>query len=86
MPPWLLVTPASRGIGLEVARRLLRDTTLPLVATARSGVDETRSRILEGAGRDVQEDRLHVLKLDVCGSYGSYPPSSRVTVLIPPTH
>jgi len=71
MPPWLFVSPASRGIGLEVARRLLQITKLPLVATARSNLDETRSQILEGAGKDVAEDRLHVLKLDVCGPFTS---------------
>lgn len=67
MPPWLFVSPASRGIGLEVARRLLRTTDLPLVATARTNLDETRSQLLEGVGKDIAEDRLHVLKLDVCG-------------------
>lgn len=70
MPPWLFVCPASRGLGLEVARHLLRTTKLPLVATARNDLDKTRSLILGGAGKDVNEDRLHVLRLDVCGSSG----------------
>ncbi|KAI9652897.1 MAG: hypothetical protein M1831_006326 [Alyxoria varia] len=46
MPPWTLVTPASRGIGLELARRLLRTTDLPVVATARKDLDQAREGIL----------------------------------------
>lgn len=70
--PWLLVTPASRGIGLQLARRLLRTTTLPLIATARKDIDQTRARILEGLD-DVDQQRLEVLKLDVCGIYTTHP-------------
>ena len=70
--PWLLVTPTSRGIGLQLARRLLRTTTLPLIATARKDIDQTRARILEGL-HDVDQQRLEVLKLDVCGIYTSHP-------------
>ncbi|KAL9609335.1 MAG: hypothetical protein Q9167_005880, partial [Letrouitia subvulpina] len=63
--PWILTTPASRGIGLQLARRLLRTTDLPVVATARRDLNDTRARILDGL--DVDHDRLHVLKLDVTG-------------------
>jgi len=49
MPPWALVTPASRGIGLALARRLLRTTSLSIVATARSSLDEAREQILRKA-------------------------------------
>lgn len=84
MPPWALVTPASRGIGLELARRLLRTTDLPVVATARGSADETTEAILarrdgdEGGGdhaMDVEgdESRLTVLRLDVCGTRPSTP-------------
>lgn len=64
--PWLLVTPASRGIGFQLARRLLKTTDLPVVATARSKQDETKSKLLEGL--DVDEKRLDVLPLDVTGT------------------
>ncbi|PNS14881.1 hypothetical protein CAC42_2110 [Sphaceloma murrayae] len=64
MNPWALVTPASRGIGLEVARRLLQTTKLPVVTTARTDLDQTRENVLGGLD-GVQEDRLHVLKADV---------------------
>ncbi|KAL8936906.1 MAG: hypothetical protein Q9216_004685 [Gyalolechia sp. 2 TL-2023] len=61
--PWTLTTPASRGIGLQLARRLLNTTDLPVVATARRNIDDTRHQILEGL--DVDPNRLSVLELDV---------------------
>lgn len=66
MNPWALVTPASRGIGLQVARRILSTTSLPVVATARTDLDKTREAVLSGLD-GVQEDRLHVLRADVLG-------------------
>ena len=64
--PWLLVSPASRGIGLELARRLLKTTDLPVIATARTELEKTRGQILDGI--DVDKQRLEVLKLDVAGT------------------
>lgn len=64
--PWLLVSPASRGIGLQLARRLLKTTDLPVIATARSELEKTREQILDGI--DVDKHRLEVLKLDVTGT------------------
>ena len=66
MQPWALVSPASRGIGLELARRLLRTTDIPVVATARRDVDQAREQMLDGL-QDVQEDRVKILKLDALG-------------------
>jgi NAD(P)-dependent dehydrogenase (short-subunit alcohol dehydrogenase family) len=66
MQPWALVTPASRGIGLELARRLLRTTDIPIVTSARKDLDQTRENVLSGLD-GVSEDRLHVLKVDVLG-------------------
>ena len=67
MQPWCLVSPASRGIGLELARLLLRRTNVLVVATARKGVDEAKQNILHGLNEDAKE-RLNVLELDVIGS------------------
>jgi hypothetical protein len=39
---------------------------VPIVATARKDLDQTRENILQGLN-DVGEDRLHVLKIDVLG-------------------
>ena len=66
MQAWAFVSPASRGIGLEVARRILTTTSLPVVATARKDLDQTTESILDGL-RDVKEDRLNVLRVDVTG-------------------
>ena len=68
MQPWALVTPASRGIGLELARRLLRTTDIPIVTSARKDLDQTRENVLSGLD-GVREDRLHVLKVDVLGRF-----------------
>lgn len=67
MQPWVLVTPASRGIGLELARRLLTTTDVSVVATARRDLDQTRENVLNGL-KDVKENRLSVLKVDILGA------------------
>ncbi len=58
---WVLVTPASRGIGLALTRHLLNTTpsSLPIVATARSDPEGAKSQILDGL------DSSHSLRLDV---------------------
>lgn len=68
MKPFAFVSPSSRGIGFELVRRLLQTTPhdVPIIATARKDIDETKEKVLSGL-KDVQEDRLHVLKLDVLG-------------------
>ena len=65
--PWILVSPSSRGIGLQLARRLLKTTDLPVIATARKDLESTSKQILEGL--DIDEKRLEVLKLDVTGTH-----------------
>lgn len=61
-----MTSPASRGIGLALARRLLQTTDLPVVATARADVLATRGHILNGL--DVDGDKLSVLEADVTGT------------------
>ncbi|KAM0804139.1 hypothetical protein BDR22DRAFT_818301 [Usnea florida] len=61
--PWLLVSPASRGIGLQLARCLLETTDLPVIATARKDLRSTSEQILDGL--DVEGQRLEVLNVDV---------------------
>ena len=63
--PWLFTSPASRGIGLHLVRRLLKNTDLPVIATARSNLEETRDQILDGI--KVDRERLEVLKVDMTG-------------------
>ena len=62
---WALVTPASRGIGFALTRHLLNTTptSLPVVATARSDPEGTKSRILDGLDSS-HSSRLDVQKVD----------------------
>ena len=66
MQPWALISPSSRGIGLEIARRILNTTNLPIITTARKDLDQTKEKILEGL-KDADEKRVNVLKVDVLG-------------------
>ena len=67
MQPWALVTPASRGIGLELAKRILQTTSIPVIATARKDLDQTKENVLSSL-KEVKEDRLSVVKLDFLGN------------------
>ncbi|KAK4550737.1 hypothetical protein LTR36_000316 [Oleoguttula mirabilis] len=82
MQPWALVTPASRGIGLELARRLLQTTNVPVVATARKDLDQTREHVLKGL-TDVKEERLHVLRVDVLDEHSISSAASEAARLFP---
>ena len=64
--PWILTSPASRGIGLHLTRCLLKTTTLPIIATARTDLAGTKARLLDGL--DVDASRLEVLEVDVTGT------------------
>ncbi|KAI9675254.1 MAG: hypothetical protein M1817_001156 [Caeruleum heppii] len=69
--PFLLIAPASRGIGFALTRHLLRTTQMPVVATAREDCEGVRERILSGleggdsGGGGTGRERLDVLKVDV---------------------
>jgi NAD(P)-dependent dehydrogenase (short-subunit alcohol dehydrogenase family) len=67
MPPWSLISPASRGIGFALAKRVLQTTNAPVVVTARKDLDKTKEELLHGT--DIDESRLRVLKLDVLGNF-----------------
>lgn len=84
MQPWALVSPASRGIGLELARRLLQTTKVPVVATGRNDLDQIRENVLTGLD-GVHEDRLHVLRLDVLGEIKATTPMSHSELTPPQT-
>jgi NAD(P)-dependent dehydrogenase (short-subunit alcohol dehydrogenase family) len=66
---WSFVCPASRGIGLQLSRRLLETTQLPVVATARSDTEKVKKSILQDL-KDVDEKRLTVLEVDVTSEFG----------------
>ena len=71
MPPWTLVSPASRGIGFALARRVLETTNAPLVVTARKELAQTKRDMLRGL--NVDESRLTMLELDYRGMHLSSP-------------
>ena len=65
---WTLVTPSSRGIGFALTRHLLRTTpaSLPIIATARTDLSNTKSQLLENLDiSDSQRSRLDVQPCDV---------------------
>lgn len=64
LPGWILTTPASRGIGFSLTRLLLKQTSLPIVATARADLEGTKERLLAGLD-GVEKSRLSVLEVDV---------------------
>ncbi|KAI5921880.1 short-chain dehydrogenase/reductase-like protein [Camillea tinctor] len=69
--PWIFVSPSSRGIGHALTRHLLRTTTLPILATARSDAAKVKDSILSGLNdpnpqrTEDTASRLAVLPLDV---------------------
>lgn len=69
---WSLVSPASKGIGFHLARNLLQTTKIPVVATARSNLDETRDALLQGLDAGLSS-RLTLLQVDVTSMSSHYP-------------
>ncbi|KAI1485343.1 short-chain dehydrogenase/reductase-like protein [Biscogniauxia mediterranea] len=92
--PWVLVSPSSRGIGHALTRHLLRTTTLPILATARSDPAKVKDSLLEGLGAHQQDattgdlaSRLTLLQLDVTDEASIQAAAGRAAELFPPrTH
>ncbi|KAI0475208.1 short-chain dehydrogenase/reductase-like protein [Xylariaceae sp. FL0804] len=88
--PWILVSPCSRGLGQAVARRLLRATNLPVLATARTAdTAAVKADLLDAPGCDVEEHgpRLHVVRADVTDEASLEAAAVRAAELFPPeTH
>ncbi|KAK1986137.1 oxidoreductase [Colletotrichum cereale] len=69
--PWILVSPASRGIGAHLVGHLLRKTAAPILATCRSpDTTSAKHRLLESLALPAIEtedlaSRLKVVRLDV---------------------
>ncbi|KEF61244.1 uncharacterized protein A1O9_02809 [Exophiala aquamarina CBS 119918] len=65
---WAMVVPSSRGIGFALTRHLLRTlpSSVPIVATARSDLQRTKSKLLSNLElADSQISRLDVCECDV---------------------
>ncbi|KAI1793351.1 NAD(P)-binding protein [Ganoderma leucocontextum] len=78
MPPFILISPATRGLSLALTRHYLRTTSLPIFTTFRpnppnssgSGPDGPRTpesvrEDILGPLRDIDPARLHLLPLDL---------------------
>lgn len=65
--PWIFLCPSSRGLGHHLTRHLLRTTTLPILATARTDPKVAKDALLEGLdeGTTSASARLHVARVDV---------------------
>ncbi|KUI57601.1 hypothetical protein VP1G_04931 [Cytospora mali] len=86
--PWILVCPSSRGIGHALARHLLRNTTVPILATARSNPKAVKDLLLDDIKHDKEaRARLTVLPLDVTDEATIESASREAARLFPPdTH
>ncbi|KAK7060337.1 hypothetical protein VNI00_001102 [Paramarasmius palmivorus] len=65
MPPFILVTPATRGLSLALTRTFLRTTNLPVYATHRSGSSQEVKEHILSPLKDVNPKRLSLLHLDL---------------------
>ncbi|KAI0968771.1 short-chain dehydrogenase/reductase-like protein [Xylaria arbuscula] len=90
--PWIFVSPSSRGIGHALTAHLLRTTTLPILATARSdpaGVKESLVATATAHGQpwssEDQAPRLHVTHLDVTDESSVQAASEKAAALFPPS-
>ncbi|KAI0201747.1 short-chain dehydrogenase/reductase-like protein [Astrocystis sublimbata] len=71
--PWIFICPSSRGIGHTLTAQLLRTTTLPILATARTrDLSILKASLVEASSREthakrLEDDasRLHLTYLDV---------------------
>jgi NAD(P)-dependent dehydrogenase (short-subunit alcohol dehydrogenase family) len=63
--PFVLVTPATRGLSLALTRQLLRKTSLPVYATHRSGSASQIQKSILDTLDNVDSNRLKLLQLDL---------------------
>ncbi|KAI0405566.1 short-chain dehydrogenase/reductase-like protein [Xylaria palmicola] len=89
--PWIFVSPSSRGIGHALTAHLLRCTTMPILATARSDLFDVKETLVAASGRGAQTDleddasRLHVTYLDVTDESSVKAAAEKAAALFPPS-
>ncbi|KAI0551383.1 short-chain dehydrogenase/reductase-like protein [Xylaria curta] len=91
--PWVFICPSSRGIGHALTAHLLRRTTLPILATARSSDLAAVKESLVSASshgsqtKNAEDDasRLHVTHLDVTDEASVEAAAAKATELFPPS-
>ncbi|KAI1163606.1 short-chain dehydrogenase/reductase-like protein [Nemania serpens] len=91
--PWILISPSSRGIGHALTAYLLRTTTLPILATARSDLSGVKESLVAASGngnethtnREDNASRLHVTYLDVTDESSVKAASAKAAEIFPPS-
>ncbi|KAI1424565.1 short-chain dehydrogenase/reductase-like protein [Xylaria sp. FL1777] len=93
--PWIFISPSSRGIGHALTAYLLRTTTLPILATARSDLAGVKESLVKASTTSDNnstpssfEDyatRLHVTHLDVTDETSIEAASEKAAELFPPS-
>lgn len=64
--PWILVCPSSRGVGYALTRHLLKNTTAPILATARGDPSSVKKNLLKDiSDSEDYSNRLSVVQVDV---------------------
>lgn len=82
--PWILLCPSTRGIGHALTRHLLRTTSLPILATARSDPHQAKDALLSGLDDNGSaSSRLHVVSVDVTSEESVRRASERAADLFP---
>ncbi|KAI1261532.1 short-chain dehydrogenase/reductase-like protein [Xylariaceae sp. FL1019] len=93
--PWIFISPSSRGIGHALTATLLRRTSLPILATARSDLSGVKASLLDTAfssshktsqaDREDTASRLHITHLDVTDESSISSAASKASELFPPS-
>ncbi|KAI1193302.1 short-chain dehydrogenase/reductase-like protein [Nemania serpens] len=91
--PWILISPSSRGIGHALTAYLLRSTTLPILATARSDLSGVKESLVAASSngsethtsREDNASRLHVTYLDVTDESSVKAASAKAAEIFPPS-
>ena len=86
--PWIFICPSSRGIGHALTRRLLKTTTVPILAATRRDPASTKSSLLEDfPSADLVAPRLSIVTCDVTHEPSIAAAAARASELFPPkTH
>lgn len=81
--PFLLVTPATRGLSLALVRHFLRSTDLPVFATYRSGHESSVKKSMLERIDNVDPERLKLIPLDLTSEDSIARAPERLAELLP---
>ncbi|TFY53302.1 hypothetical protein EVG20_g10179 [Dentipellis fragilis] len=84
--PFILVTPATRGLSLALTRHFLRTTKLPVYATHRSGSASSVAADILKPLQDVEPSRLTLLPLDLADEGSIAAAADKLSESLPDGH